>query len=511
MKRSEEDYFTCFKKLRNKFKKYSRNEVFDACMENIVKLWGLNLIDITKENKPTPINLFLFMKWGACYAEHPRYSIKPFALKDFQELYAAIVDLPANVGMLKSGDPFSLSKFIRACAPHQLYYQTETGLYGLAVLETIINGIGIPYDADSTMIKAIGLPFKEFIDLQLSILKMMTIETKYPSYKIDFFKNLYKTYTKEHIQIFLNFMANDYSTFSEFMMEDHKVVVNPEFEQALFTPLYRKPLFNRFGTYFPYHKSLLDANIEYGVYDILRKEDASSFCWAFGEGFENYVCKGIALAGMPFLRESDIRKLTHKDRSCDFLIPDEKASVLVEAKSAEMHYLTRLDPQPDYLRKTLQNSLISGYRQIFVTSQYLKDLKSDHVQGKELFGVIITYKNLMLGHPDEIWEEFMKGFMETNLPTTIFNSLPVSPNKIFVVSSLEFDYLLYYCREKSISLSDSLRIIEQNNSEPKNRKLFVHDNFDKPLKIIAIPQLSKSVENITMRIGEALKNVHGAG
>jgi hypothetical protein len=511
MKLAEEDYFTCFKKLRNKLKKYSRNEVFDACMENIVKFWGMNLTDITKENNPTPINLFLLMKWGACYAEHPKNSKKTFELKDFQELYAAIVDLPANVGILKSGGPFALSKFIRACAPPQLYYQIETGLYGLAVLETIINGIGIPYDVDRTMIKAIGLPVREFIDLQLSVLKMMTIQEKYPSYQIDFYKNLYKTYTKEHIQIFLNCMSNDYSTLHEFMMKDHKVVGNPEFEQALFTPLYRKPLFNRFGTYFPYHKALLDANIEYGVYDILRKEDAPSFCSAFGEGFENYVNKGITLAGMSYLRESDIRRLTHKDRSCDFLIPGDDAAVLVEAKSAEMHYLTRLDPQPDYLRKTLQNSLISGYQQIFVTTQYLKDTKNDLVQGKELFGVIITYKNLMLGHPDEIWEEFMRNFMEVNLPATIFNSLPVSPNKIFVVSSLEFDYLLCYCRQKSVSLFDCLRKIEQNNSESKNKKLFVYDNFDIPLKILDIPQLSISIENITMRIGEALKNVQGAG
>jgi hypothetical protein len=59
------------------------------------------------------------------------------------------------------------------------------------------------------------------------------------------------------------------------------------------------------------------------------------------------------------------------------------------------------NPEPDYLKRTLQNSLISGYQQIFSTAHYLKERSSEFVQEKELFGVIITYKNLMLGHPDE--------------------------------------------------------------------------------------------------------------
>ncbi len=499
------NYFSCFKRLRNRLKQYSRFEIFDACMENIVNLWGIELIDIVKENKPTPMNLFLLMKWGTCFGEHPSNSKKSFKLNDFKEIYAAIVDLPANLKFLNKEDPYGLSKFMRANAPNQLHYQTDTGLHGLAVLETIINTIGIPYDYDRTMLKACGMTVKEFIDLQLSILQIIANETNYKSYRIDFYKYLFGTYTKEKIQQFLDNMSCDHSTLVDFMVEDHKHVGNPEFEQALFTPLYRKPLFRRGGQYYPYHKTLLTANIEFGVYDILKEHDAGPFCSAFGEGFENYISNAIGLINESFLREADIRKITHKDRSCDFLIPGTAGSVFVEAKSAEMHFLTRQSSEPDYLRRTLQNSLISGYLQILTTAFYLKEIEHDTVASQNLFGIIVTYKNLMLGYPDEIWEEFMYDFMKSELPQDIQDNLPVLPEKIFVLSSLEFDYLALYCHKNGKTFADCLEIVQSNNANPSGRKVFVYDNFGESLNVLQIPTLTSSFKSIQGRIMKALK------
>ncbi len=123
MSQNKEDFYSCFKKIRNRLKNYSRVEVFDACMKNIIDHWGFELIDLLKEKKPIPIKLFLLMKWGICYAQYPSLAKKQFSLQEFQQIYADIVDLPVLVKFLKKDDPFAIAKFMRASAPHQFYYQ----------------------------------------------------------------------------------------------------------------------------------------------------------------------------------------------------------------------------------------------------------------------------------------------------------------------------------------------------------------------------------------------------
>lgn len=503
-KKSEEDFFTCFKRIRNRLKNYSRNEIFDACMKNIIEHWGLELFDLVKENKPTPMNLFLLMKWGMCYAEHPSNARKQFSLDAFKQIYADIVDLPVMIDMLQKDDPFALTRFIRANAPHQLYYQTDTGLYGLAVLETIINKIGISYDSNKTMLSILGITIEEFIDLQLAILKIMAIEPKYRSYRIDFYKYLFNTYSTEKIQTFLDYMSNDYATIIDFMLEDHQYVGNPEYECTLLTPLYKKPLFRKDKQYYPYHVALLNTNIEFGVYDTLKKYDAPNFCSAFGVGFEEYVSNSISYVTKNYLREKEIREITHKDRACDFIIPENDSTIFIEAKSAEMFFLTRQKPSKQYLQRTLRNSLISGYKQIITLTHYLHNQKHEFIIGKELFGIIITYKNLMLGHPDEIWNEFMQDFMNSSLSNNIMNNMIISPYRIFVTSSLEFDYLLSYSHKYNKSLSNCLKTIETNNTNPQTRRFFLYDNFDEDLKFSEITNQSEAFKSIKNRIAEAL-------
>lgn len=506
LKKSESEFYSNFKVLRNRLKNYSKYDLFDSCMKNLTDIWGIDFADLPKLNMPIPTNLFLLMKWGICYGEYPQLSKKQLRIDNFKEFYATITDLPAFSHLLKIEDPFGLSKFIRAYAPHQFYYQQNHGLYGICVLDTIINQIGIKYDCDKLIKDRIGIPLGTFIDLQFFVFVVINSQEKYRAYSLDYFKHLYNYYSKDIIEKFLDFMSNDYNSIYNFFQKDHDVIGNPEYETTLLTPLYKKPLFKNGNLYYPYHKCLLDANIQYGVYEIMKAYDAPNFCSAFGTGFEEYISSSISNYTKNYLREKDLRNITHKERACDFVVPEEKYSFFIEAKSAEMYYLTRQNPQKEHLKRTLENSLISGYKQIFTLAYYLNSTNHTLTNGKIPVGFIITYKNLFLGHPDEIWEDFMYQIMKDSLHEDIFNNLLVAPSNIYVMSVLEFDYMLLYASRFNKSLSECINLIETNNKIPNTRKIFTYDNFTEKIDVLAVPQLSNSVKGIKDRISLALAN-----
>lgn len=171
-----------------------------------------------------------------------------------------------------------------------------------------------------------------------------------------------------------------------------------------------------------------------------------------------------------------------------------------------MYYLTRHNPKQDYLKKTLQNSVITGYQQIFETALFLK--KSEHPYGKtkEIFAIIITFKDLLLGNSSEIWQEFMNDVMADKLEKTLYNNLPLPPEKIFVISSYSFNHMLSYSIRKGIALSGCLRKVVTRNMNPETQRYLFHDYFnDIQIKLLDLPLLNDSFIQIQDRVGKALK------
>ena len=180
------------------------------------------------------------------------------------------------------------------------------------------------------MQKICGLNISDFIDCQLIILESMLASKTYTTYNLDYYKNLFYEYGEENIKRFLGCVSLDLNELEIFFRADHDRIGNPEFECSLLSPLYKKPLLRINGAYVPVHTALIDAHIEFGIYDILKEKDPENFCSAFGGGFEKYIAAALGQARIEFLDEGDIRGITHHDRSCDFLIPGNDATLLIE-------------------------------------------------------------------------------------------------------------------------------------------------------------------------------------
>lgn len=498
-------FYDEFKKVRNKMMYYNRYEIFAACMHWLAQIWNMHLYDTLNQKLPAPMYVLIMLKWGLLYGEYPSQARKKFDQAAFNDLYDDIKDLSVLGGLLDRRDPLGLSKWQRATMSHQKHYQLRSGIHGLALLETLLNRIGVDYDIDRTMLEICNLTVREFIDLQVVILHSMVLSQSYKSYRLDYYKFLFFQYGKEKVRAFLNFMSADMVELISFLQVDHERIGNPEFEFALLSPLFRKPLFRDKRHYAPYHVALIQENVEFGVYDLLKEKDGANFCSPFGYSFEEYVASALVKAQIEFTREKGIRKITRKDCTCDFLVIEENSMVLLEAKSAEMHYLTRHDPKPHYIEKTLKNSVVSAYKQIFRTAEYLIKAGYDNADQKDFFGVVITFKDLLLGHPFEIWAEFMRDIAAKEFGASNMENLPVQPEKIFVISSYGFDHLIAYATRKRVPLSHCLRKVVERNRTPGQRKFFFHDNFDdEQIRILEAPLLREAFESIMERAGEAL-------
>lgn len=503
-------FYDEFKKIRTKIGKFPKPAIFKFCINALSQVWNLHLIDIHKKNLPNPMHTLLMLKWGLIYGEHPRLAKKRFGSFEFTQLYNEIQQLLILENLLKDGDPLAIHKFSRAVMSHQQYYNMKSGLYGFVLIETILNKIGIDYDCNETLMNLCGLNINEFTSLQLSVNTSIIFQSKYRPYSVNFYRNLFSEFGKEKVIRFLNYMSCNINELEIFVTKDHKRIKYPEYESAILSSLYKKPLYRVDHTFYPYHTALIQANMEFGIYDMLKSADPKRFCSPFGRGFEEYINLALSKSGLEFTREEGIRKYTHRDSVCDFMVEETESTVFIEAKSAEMYYLTRQNPQEEFLEQTLENSLISGYKQIITLIDFLKNRKDKTVEGKNLYGVIVTFKDLLLGFPDNIWAEFMEKFMISRLEKRILENLPISPSKIFVISAYELDHMLAYARKNKTTLAACLKIVYERNRIPEKRTFFFHDNFrDESIKAIESDVLKESFQNITKKIENALKKGQG--
>lgn len=502
-------FYEDFKKIRNKLKPYSKVDIFNLCMDALKQGWGLHLWDVLQKKLPAPMYVLSLLKWGFIYGAHPRNARKIFGSNEFLQFYNGVSQLSALQGLFTVKDPLALHKITRAIVSHQINYQKKSGLHGLILLEVLFGKIGLEYDADKTMNQVCGLSVQEYISLQLLLFESMVMNPVFRSYDLSHFKNLFTEFGKDRIVNFLRFNSCNFDELESFLSKDHKSIGSPEYEHAILSSLYKKPLFRNGDKFTPYHTALFEANIEFGIYDILKEADSKEFCSPFGRTFEEYINIALKNCGINAMREGEIRRYAHKDRVCDFLVADSDSVVFLEAKSAEMHFLTRQNPQQEYLKTTLQNSLISGYQQIITLIDVLKQRNDKILEGKEIYGVIVTFKDLLLGHPEEIWLEFMKGFMEATLGNRIAENMPIEPTKIFVISAYDLDHMLAYASKHRKSISECLQIaFERNRSS--DRTFFFQDNFeDDSIKILESAHLLESYKSVTSRLEVALKRGQG--
>lgn len=469
---------TAWKPIRNKLSEYWNENLFSEALKQLHRSWGKSILEITQERIQNPWHVLSIIKWGLTYSSPTKSGKKLFGQNEFAAIYNKMLDLPAQLHLMEGRDDIALWRFIRASFSTQFYFQNNTGYYGLAVLDLILKNITIDYPVDEKLTEYTGLNLEEFITFQLFTEGFIAAQNRPMNYTVDYFKGVFAKYPREKAIAFFKAISLDFQGLVGFLSAHHRKVNNPEFEYSLLSPLHQFPFLSYNGKFIPFHPVLLQHHIEYGIYDLLKTRDGRNFSQMFGAGFEEYASLPIKSLGIPFFREGDLKRLLREDSVVDFGIPQGNDLLLIEVKSAEMHSLTLQDPRIDYLRRTLENSVFKGYRQIFNTARKATTTPASSLLSEgEVYGIIITFKQLFLGTPDSIWKEFMKQLLEESLSREVVENPPLNPLNIFCLSISEFDFLCAYSKESGKSLVDCLKSARANNESPITASFMFTSHF----------------------------------
>ena len=243
--------------------------------------------------------------------------------------------------------------------------------------------------------------------------------------------------------------------------------------------------------------TILNRFNDYALYEILKRNDPDTFSGKFGYGFEKYIKNSLDTFNIKYFDDKYIKSiLGKKQTNSDILIKEEHNNILLEVKSGEMYDLTLLNTSQDTFIKSLKNSIIKGYKQIIETAYLLSNKTKISSQ---FFGMIITYKNLLLGSPDTIWHEFMKEIIMNDIPD-IYKESQISYENIFCISLEEFEMLLITIKKEKISLSDFLDKVSIGD-----KKLFFM-NFDyNNIDLSSLKHIKNKTEEIFSRLDTALR------
>ena len=499
------DFFTTWKPLRNRFFYFSKKQIFDQCMFQLRKCWGKSVFEIMTQNAksslaelfiPQPWHVLLILKWGLIYGDNSQTPKKIFDTSQFSDIYNRVFDLPMFSKTMSLKDPLAWWKMIRASFSNQFYYQLDSfsSFHCLCVLITILNDIGIDYDVNNALLKISDTNFDEFITLQLLIIVGTATQEKLNTYTSQQLFRAVPSLQAKKIESFLNEMSLNYHGLIDFFTTHHKKVSNQEFECSLFSPLHAHPLFKDGDNFHPYHQAISFHQIGYGIYDLLKSYDNTHFPQAFGKGFEEYITLPLKRLPIKYLRENEIRsfaKISSSIKIVDFVLPEMEGLILIEAKSAEMHPSTVYEPDQINLKKKLENSLVSAYKQIFTTSYHIRKFQKENASPLiELYALVVTFKNLLIGTPELIWQEFMYEGLKSELPIDILDINAINPLHIFAISVYELDYLCAYAVETRISITECFKRAIEKNKNPETASLpFAFHFLDRNITIRSTPHI----------------------
>lgn len=493
-------FYTEFKPIRNKLSSFRKDDVIIICFNNLKNIWNLNPIEILQKKLPLPWHLFLILKWGFVYCAN-KYEGKHFTQNDFANIYKNLKELPSNYKWIESKDSLDLWKWIRANFTGQFTYQINSGIYGLAAMDIMINDIKIDYDIATRIKNIVGVDTEDFLNFQFLINGLFINDDSQKKYSLEFFNTFKQESDLKNIEIFLKYISLDFYGVEAFLTDHHKILANPEFEYNLLSPLWKKPLYRFNNNYVAYHKSLINNFTEFGLYDILKTSDSEGFSSSFGYCFEEFITIPLQIYTNNYRREKQIKKEFNVTNAVDFLLKEEKQTLLIEAKSAEMYELTPLNPEMKYLEQTFRNSLIKAYKQIFQNTYELKKRNPSNFKSDNFWAIIVTYKDFMFGSPELIWLEFMQTKIMEELPAEIISDSQIDPFKIFTLSLYEFELLMHYAKSKKISVIDLLNHAYSNNLVRETKKFsFIMHLADNNLTLKDFKHIKNKIDEIGERI-----------
>ena len=347
--------------------------------------------------KYRPWDSFLLIKWTLLHGDWQNTSGGQLTEAEFAGFMNLFWELDGKNRLPTHYDHFFL--FFRNKGFQQFWIQESGTPTHFARQMVLFSDLQDTHSFKRDFLSTAGVSIDHFLELA-SVLMCPFLGTTKAALPRTWFSNLQGKYPLGSIENFLAFVASEPKELQRFLRTVDRQVADVGYEYYEQTPLRRYPLIKIGQDYYLYSVLLLMHSMHSLIYDTLREPDPGLFMDKFGPVFENYVAKGVAYAGVPHIREKDLKAELGQGKVVDFLITEDDCNIMIDAKGVEMSQLGLVGHRPDVILDKTRSSALKGIEQALEVAS--KTQKRCQVSGLTLgsrnFLLVVTYKDLFFGN-----------------------------------------------------------------------------------------------------------------
>jgi len=496
---SESEYYSAYKRIRNKFRKYNSLSVIIGCFNYLYSPAKDKMEELNKQ----PWLILLLVKWILLDEQFNVHNEKSIPANKLNAILQAVHDLGGITRLPSDFEHYTL--FFRSMAYQQFFYQHQFSPSHLARQQILFGELPENNLIHSKFEELTSLKISRFLELSLITL-VRFISQKNKSIPTNWYSNVLHEYSRDEVNNFLQTISLPLLSIKETLTtrDNGRRTAQEYFEQ---TPFLEFPLIQTNQDFLCTYPNVLFRCLEHFIYDKLRMWDAQKFMGKFGPMFEKYVEKTIEYTGLPYINESNLKKhLKNKGNLIDFIICDNDSNIFIDAKAVEMAYQGKVTHLSEVLKDKTKNSVIKAIKQSHDVLKQLGTSGMSHPflknQAKNYL-LVITFKELYLGNGRTFYEAVAKKKIDSIYDEYKGHS-KIKLEDMYFITIDEFDVFAELIKTKKIGLAEGLDEARKKDSNPQTKK------FDFCLHLMSWGQsnnIPAFLQNTSDEMFEKLKNI----
>jgi hypothetical protein len=488
------DYFSAYKGVRNRLRKYKPTSVLSRALE---VLWQPADSKFT-EMQRAPWNVLLLVKWALLDRHASDKLGRDMPMQAFDAIRQELWSFPDRVDLLLKGTmPFRL--FLRRMLFQQVEFQRRV-TPGFVRQPALLGSLPADHPLRVLFRAKAGLEPLDFLDLALAAHGPI-LEGKAQMARA-WFEPLLAAYGAEKINAFLRCISADYGELTAFVRGLPDADERKASEHFHFTPLKRLPFLRTQGVYRCWHPMVFLRSMEEFAH-LIMSESGAEYVGRFSKVFERHVITEISKTREHFYDEVELRKLFGDTIEIpDAAIPMGSYNIIIESKAGLFDDSIMAIGNPEIFRhktKALAKAVQQGWSAsvAFRGRNAPQDLRG----ATEDYLFVVSNKPVNVGSGADLRSIYPEG--ELTYPNDDVKSL-LPLEHIYFVSVDEFERLIASSSDVS-ALQAFLQKAVRLDASPATGKTFFDDHLRTFAGLRESNFLTSALEAAHGRVEQALK------
>jgi hypothetical protein len=499
------DSYSLFKPIRNKL---GEHDITSLVINATKKLHEIENKTPADFRGWSPWLLLLLIKWSYEFGgqKYPSKSVDESKLakiitliKNFEESF--------QTSFLDEAKIYSVPKFLRILAFQQFWFQSGFGTWHITRSLVLFCSLPSDHPIQKAFFKVMSISMLDFLELGFLVWVWLKKGKSRIKFDPDYIFSL-STYDPKTIEAFLHGISLLIDEVNDYLRNRPQAIKNISLQPNETTPFVRYPLLKLGNEYLVYSRRVYEVTLGNIFYDIMKREGGSSLSEQFASELEKYVKNAFLQVKLKFYSEVELKYHLKGEKVTDFLLPFDDCTVLLEIKSCEMRPSVKVNPKTQQLINELQDSVIKGTIQGISLVNTLKQSKDGLVipNRDKFFLLIVTYRELFLGHGRSAWDEFLREAVIKELANTQIDINAILPDHIITLNIEEFDLLIAALNNKNITLPEILNRVVKNNADVHTMKLsFIQHLAPELHQGLKLPYLDDPLQKLWENFDQKLK------